>query len=111
MKINLTNQCTGMLCVKENIFNLKKEAKDFRIFQSNKKDKFLCVYYNFLDKSFDNFLKEIKKLKGKKIVYMFSLENKIDKELFKEVENIKFEAIPQKILDIYKKLVKLNIKK
>jgi len=42
---------------------------------------------------------------------MFSLENEVDKELFKGIENIIFEAIPQEILDIYKKLVKLNIKK
>jgi len=109
IKINLTQECTEMLCVKENIFNLKKESKDFKIFQSNKKGKFLCVYYNFFDKSFNEFLKELKATNGKKVVYMFSLENKVDKELFKGIENIKFEAIPQKILEIYKQLIKLNI--
>ncbi len=111
IKINLTQECTEMLCVKENIFNLKKESEDFKIFESHKKDKFLCVYYNFIDSSFKNFLKEIKKLNGEKIVYMFSLENTIDKELFEGIENIKFEAIPQKILEVYKQLIKLNIKK
>ena len=109
IKINLTQECTEMLCVKENIFNLKKESKDFKIFQSNKKGKFLCVYYNFFDKSFNEFLKELKATNGKKVVYMFSLENKVDKELFKGIDNIKFEAIPQKILEIYKQLIKLNI--
>lgn len=111
VKINLTHECTEMLCVKENIFNTQNESEDFKIFKSNKKDKFLCVYYNFMDKSFKDFLKEIKKLNGEKIIYQFSLENNIDKELFKGIDDIRFEAIPQKILEIYKQLVKLNIKK
>ena len=64
-----------------------------------------------MDKSFKDFLKEIKKLNGEKIIYQFSLENNIDKELFKGIDDIRFEAIPQKILEIYKQLVKLNIKK
>jgi len=79
VKINLTRRCTEMLCVKENIFNLEMEEKDYKIFSSNKKDKFLCVYYNFIDDTFDEFLAEIKKLKGKKIIYMFSMDNIVEK--------------------------------
>lgn len=109
VKVNLTQRCTEMLCVKENIFNFEKEGEDYKIFFSNKRDKFLCVYYNFLDDSFKNFLKEIKKLKGKKNIYMFSVENKVDKSLFARVDNFTIEAIPQKILDVYKQLVKMNI--
>ena len=60
VKVNLTQRCTEMLCVKENIFNLEKDRQDYKIFFSNKKDKFLCVYYNFLDGSFNKFFKEIK---------------------------------------------------
>ncbi|MCL5666996.1 MAG: hypothetical protein M1383_04475, partial [Patescibacteria group bacterium] len=106
---DLTQKCTEMLCVKENIFNLKAETEDYKIFASNKKDKFLCVYYNFLDSSFGDFLKEIKKLEGKKIIYMFSVDGKVDKSLFASVNNFILEEIPQKILDIYKQLVKMNI--
>ncbi len=46
VRLNLTRECTEMLCVKENIFNLEIEADDYKIFSSNKKDKYLCVYYN-----------------------------------------------------------------
>lgn len=109
VKLNLTRKCTEMLCVKENIFNEEKAEEDFKIFSSNKKDKFLCVYYNFIDDSFEQFIAELKKLKGKKNIYMFSLENKIEKSLFKGINNFTLEPIPQKILDVYKQLVKMNI--
>jgi adenine-specific DNA-methyltransferase len=109
VRVDLTQRCTQMLCVKENIFNLDVEKEDYKIFSSHKKDKFLCVYYNFLDESFEEFLREIKKLKGKKIIYMFSMDGTVDANLFKGVDNFDIEEIPQKILEIYKQLVKMNI--
>lgn len=109
VKVDLTRRCTEMLCVKENIFNLETESDDYKIFSSNKKNEFLCVYYNFIENTFNDFLEELKKWKGKKHIYMFSMENEIDKNLFAGVKNIKIEAIPQNILDVYKQLVKMNI--
>ena len=109
VKIDLTQKCAGMLCVKENIFNLETKQEDFKIFSSNKKDKFLCVYFNFLENSFEDFLVEIQKLKGKKIIYMFSLENKIKKSLFDSINDKEIIPIPQAILDIYEELVRKNI--
>lgn len=109
VKINLTKKCTEMLCVKENIYNLEIEENDFKIFSSNKNNKFLCIYYNFIEYTFDDFLEEIKRLNGKKLIYMFSVENDIDNTLFSEISNKKIEAIPQEILTVYKQLVKMNI--
>ncbi|MFH0805561.1 MAG: site-specific DNA-methyltransferase [Patescibacteria group bacterium] len=109
VKIDLTQKCVEMLCVKENIFNLEMKKEDFKIFSSNKKDKFLCVYFNFLENSFEDFLAEIQKLKGKKFIYMFSLENEIKKSLFNNIKNKEIKPIPQEILDIYEELVKKNI--
>ena len=40
---------------------------------------------------------------------MFSMDNIVEKSLFTGIRNIKIEAIPQSILDIYKQLVKMNI--
>jgi adenine-specific DNA-methyltransferase len=110
LKLNLTQKCTQILCVKENIYNLEKEDKDYKIFSSNKKDKYLCVYYNFIDDSFDNFLKEMGKIKEEKKIYMFSTDNEVDKSLFENLENFSIEPIPQPILDIYRQLIRLNIK-
>ena len=109
VKINLTQKCTEMLCVKENIFNMEIEEKDFKIFSLNKKDNFLCIYYNFIEDSFNGFVKELQKLEGKKIIYMFSMENQIDNSIFASLKNFAIEAIPQNILDVYKQLVKMNI--
>jgi adenine-specific DNA-methyltransferase len=107
-RFDLTQKCAEMLCVKENIFNLKIEKEDYKIFSSNKADKFLCVYFNLYDKSFEDFLKEIKKLKGEKKIYVFSIDGKVDKRLFTGIKDFDIEEIPQKIIDIYKQLVKLN---
>ncbi len=90
VKIDLTRKCTEMLCVKENIFNLKVEEKDYKIFSSNKKGLFLCVYCNFMVDTFKDFLSEIKKLKGKKIIYMFSIDNIVEKSLFAGIRNLNF---------------------
>ncbi|MGE0793483.1 MAG: site-specific DNA-methyltransferase [Candidatus Woesearchaeota archaeon] len=108
-KINLTQKCGEMICLKENIFNLEFEEEDYKIFSSNNKTVFLCIYFNFIDESFNDFFNRIKDLNGKKIIYMFSLEDKSDSSLFKEISNYTLEVIPRKILEVYKKLVKMNI--
>lgn len=108
-KVNLTQKCSEMLCLKENIFNIEIEEEDYKIFSSNDNKKFLCIYFNFIDENFNNFLEKIKDLDGEKIIYMFSLEDKIDSSLFKDITNYTLEAIPKKILEVYKKLVKMNI--
>ena len=111
LKINLTQKCTEMLCVKEGIYNQKEIHEDFKIFESNKKDKYLCVYYNFISNSFFDFVNTIKQLKGKKIIYVFSTDDSVDVDLFAEIKNCTIETIPQKILDIYRKIIKDNIKR
>lgn len=109
VKVNLTKNCTEMLCVKENIFNLTEEQEDFKIFSSNKNDRFLCIYYNIIEDTFADFLNAIKELKGKKIIYLFSMDNTVDKSLFACIKDYTIEAIPQNILDIYRQLAKMNI--
>jgi adenine-specific DNA-methyltransferase len=110
LKINLTKKCTEILCLKENIFNLKKDKTNYKIFTSNDETKHLCIYFNFIDKDFDNFIKEISLLNGEKSVYVFALNNKIDKSRFEGIEDISFEAIPHKILEVYEQLVKISKK-
>ena len=110
LKVNLTYKCTEMLCLKENIYNLKKEKDDYKIFESNCKDKYLCVYYNFINDSFEEFIDTLKQIDGEKIIYMFSMDDNINNELFEDIDNFKIETIPQKILDIYKKIIKENVR-
>lgn len=109
MKINLTNECSEMLCIKEGIYNLELEQSDFKIYSANDKKRFLCVYFNTEDNSLKEFLAELKKIKSQKVVYMFSQSEEVDLTIFKGVKDFSVEAIPQKILNIYKQLVKQNI--
>jgi hypothetical protein len=41
---------------------------------------------------------------------MFSMDDNINSELFEDIDNLKIETIPQKILDIYKKIIKENVR-
>ena len=109
MKINLTNECSEMLCIKEGIYNLYMRDSDFKIYISNDKTKYLCVYFNTEDNSLNDFLSQLKIIKEKKIIYIFSESEEVDKTIFKGVKNFDVEAIPQKILNIYKQLVKQNV--
>jgi len=108
-KLNLTNKCTEMLCIKENIFNLEKKADDYKIYSSHDKTKYLCIFFNTIDDSFNDFIEELKNIEAEKKVYLFSDDLNVNKEPFKELKDCKIEAIPQKILDIYKQLIKMNI--
>lgn len=109
VRLNLTRECTEMLCVKEGIFHPEHENEDFRIFSSDTRDAFLCVYYNLTDDGFGGFIQRLKTLSGKKIVYVFSVDGKVDKKPFAGIDDCSVEEIPQKILEVYKQLVKMNI--
>lgn len=102
VRIDVTRRCTEMLCVKEGIYNLKKETTDWKIFEQN--GKYLGVYYDFVGLSLEKLKDEMNKLKGEKILYCFTIEREINKRDFFGWKNTRFEAIPQKILDVYKRI-------
>ena len=105
LKIDITKRCTEMLCLKEGIFNIIKEELDFKIFQQG--SRYLAVYYDFASSSLDELKDEMNALKGDKILYCFTLDNQgLDKVNFRGWKNIRLEPIPQKILDIYKRIFK-----
>jgi len=108
-KIDITYKCTEMLCIRENIFNLEEEAEDWKIFFSNKKDKYLCIYYNFIEQSFEKFVEEVKKIKTEKIVYVFSLKSEVDKKVKPFFKGSRLEAVPAEILSIYEEWVKKHV--
>lgn len=105
LKIDITKRCTEMLCLKEGIFNLLKEEADYKIFQQG--NRYLAVYYDFANASLDVLKEEMNILKGDKILYCFTVDNHgLDKANFRGWKNIRLEPIPQKILDVYKKIFK-----
>jgi adenine-specific DNA-methyltransferase len=105
LKIDITKRCTEMLCLKEGIFNLIKEEADYKIFQQS--NSYLAVYYDFANASLDELKEEMNALKGEKILYCFTVDNHgLDKANFRGWKNIRLEPIPQKILDVYKRIFK-----
>jgi adenine-specific DNA-methyltransferase len=112
LKIDLTRQCADMLCVKENVFEvvkLKKSAKNYKFFKNG--DKYLGVFFDFFtDPEFTDFIAELNKLpqEAEKAVYIFVLDGSasIFADEFAGVANCEIKEIPQKILDIYKKLAR-----
>jgi adenine-specific DNA-methyltransferase len=105
LKIDIAKRCTEMLCLKEGIFNLIKEDNDYKIFKQG--NSYLAVYYDFANASLDELRDEMNALNGEKILYCFTVDNNgLDKTNFRGWKNIRLEPIPQKILDVYKRIFK-----
>ena len=110
-KINLAKECSEMICLKTGRFNeLQSNNASFKIFSNNANNQYTCIYFDCFDTEMHDFISEIKKLHGQKELYIFSLTNTIDSSLFKGVADIKVEAIPYKILDLYRRIAKAHIK-
>ena len=66
------------------------------------------IYFDILHNHYDEFIDRIKNIKNNKALYIFSLDNRIEEYELAGITNYKVEAIPQKIYDLYRKLVKLS---
>jgi len=104
VKLNITQRCTAMLCVKEGIYNLFKESKGWKIFENN--GKYLAVYYDFDKLNLTKLKNEMNKIEGDKVLYCFTFQDKLRNIDFNDWNNIRLEAIPNKILEIYKEIFK-----
>ncbi len=105
LKFDITKRCTEMLCLKEGIYNLQSETTDYKIFEQN--NRFLAVYYDFANASLEELKDKMNALKGEKILYCFTVDAQgLDKSNFRDWKNIRLEPIPQKILDVYKRIFK-----
>jgi adenine-specific DNA-methyltransferase len=111
IRFNLVNKCTEMLCVKESIFEKYEEKTNYKIFISNDKKRFLCVYYNFTKFDLQEFAEATEKLNGGKSIYIFADGEDLDLSLFEGIKDCNFEPIPEPILETYRELIKLNITK
>ena len=103
-KKKMVDKSTEMLCLKEDCFDVVKGAKYFRIFK-NPQGKYLGIIYD--DEGIEPFKKEIKKLKKKFVVYVFSLDESAREEEFEDViEMVELKPIPAVILNVYKRIFK-----
>lgn len=110
-KINLAKECSEMICLKTGRFNqINCGSSAFKIFSNNTKDQYTCIYFDCFDTDMHSFITEIQKLNGKKDLYIFSLTDSVDNSLFNGIPDTNVEAIPYKILDLYRRIAKAHIK-
>ena len=92
-----------MLWIKENAFKNVIERKGFKIFKNTE----IHLGIIFDDEKIDKFVKEAKKINGKFHVYVFSFDDTVPKEEFKELKGrVKLCPIPEVILHVYRRIFK-----
>lgn len=105
---DLTEKCIPMLCVKRATFEKVIVNNEYVIYSNKEKNKYTCVYFDILGTQYGEFLDKIKEIKEDKQLYIFTLGDYYDTSDLKEVENYSMEPIPCKIVELYKKIIKLS---
>lgn len=105
---DLTEKCIPMLCIKENTYIDIEKNDQYAIFSNNEKNKFTCVYFDTIGNKYDEFIEKVKNINENKILYIFTLGNKIEEPRLVDIKNYRIEAIPQRIYDLYRKLAKMS---
>lgn len=114
LKTDFAREGTEMLCLREGVYDKIEEEFEnaeplYRIF--NHGNKFLCVFYDYMnEEGMQRFADKISKLKGKKIVYLFTLADEIYEEdleeygFFSDLEDTVVKPLPVEIVRTYKRL-------
>ena len=101
-KKKMVDRSTEMLCIKENCFKKIMEKDFFRIF-SNGSGKFLGIVYD--DEGIEPLINEIKRIKKKMHVYVFSLDQSArEEEFLKVIDKVELKPIPEVILNVYRRI-------
>ncbi len=102
-KTRITEECTEMLCLRENIFTEVKKEIEYRIFQQG--NRVMAAYYALERSGLKELKKTLDKFEGDKTLYCFTLDPLgLDKKDFVGWKDVSLEPIPQKILDVYKQI-------
>ncbi len=100
-KIKLTQQATEMLCIREGTFEKVLEQKDFKIFKNSQH--YTGIIFDQL--AIPEFKKEIKDIRGKFSVYVFSFSDETFDEEFVDIkQKVKLSPIPEAILRVYRRI-------
>ncbi len=105
---DLTEKCIPMLCIKDSNFIEYKITDEYKIYTNESNTQYTCIYHGMFGNKEKEFINELKLIKELKTVYKFSLSDTVDRKLFEGVENYNIEAIPYRIIEMYKQLVKLS---
>ena len=105
---DLTEKCIPMLCVKEGTHVLKEATEEFRIYTDGEEKGYTCVYFDVFGMDYDLFVERLEQLQGPKALYIFALGDQVDERELMDVEDYRIEPIPYRILELYKKVVRLS---
>lgn len=105
---DLTEKCIPMLCVKEDTYEVVEKNDQYVIYRNTENDKYTCVYFDTIGNKYDKFIETVQRIKEQKVIYIFTLGNKIVEPGLNEMKNYTIEAIPQRIYDLYKKLSRIS---
>jgi adenine-specific DNA-methyltransferase len=101
-RTELTEKAGQMIAVKENTFNELEFSDWYQIFESRDRTRKTAIYFR---EDMDKFEELIKKIEDREtVLYVFSY-GRVDKKLFKYLNNnITVEDIPEPILEMYKEI-------
>ena len=105
---DLTEKCIPMLCVKGDTFEKIESNKEYAIYSNKDHSKYTCVYFDIFGEKYDEFIKKVKDIPEEKALYIFTLGDYIDSTSLSDIKNYSVEPIPYKIVELYKKIVKIS---
>ena len=105
---DLTEKCIPMLCMKSECFEEYKSSDEYKIYVNKDKTRYACVYYSLFGEKEEEFIEELRNIKEEIYLYKFTLGDIPDMTKYKDLTNYEVEAIPYKIVELYKKIVKLS---
>ena len=104
-KYNLVTKVDSLLCIMEETYNVVEIADNYAHYTSSDHLKHTLIYNDYYSESpFESFKKIVLSTPGNKVVYVFSLDNSVDKTLFGEMPDVVVKPIPSKIFEIYQEV-------
>ena len=105
-KIELAYNAGGLLAIAENTLDLIEKNDYWQFFEN--KDRYTAIYFKEEADKFDDFLKKVGELERPTTVYVFSWDSEGLTDDFAMMSHVRVKAIPQPILEIYKRIYNLE---
>lgn len=105
---DLTEKCIPMLCVKEDTHVIVESNDEYSIFTNKDKTKYTCVYFDIFGTKYEDFKSKLENIEEPKVLYIFTLGDYINTDDLNKIKNYTIEPIPYRIVELYKKMVKMS---
>lgn len=105
---DLTEKFIPMLCVKEDTHVMVESNDEYSIYTNKDESKYTCVYFDIFGAKYGEFKSKLEKIEGAKALYIFTLGDYVNTDDLKKIKNYTIEPIPYRIVELYKKIVKIS---